>query len=707
MPQSKQDVQTREIASAHKTITDQDRQIAANAVSLFKDKKYEPCLQQVKKLSEQRPHDPRVLTNKSILEYTLSSFSKTDDFMKHMQNVKKQLEFSMVNSGDELDDIDRCFFLYNQAVLHFHLKQYKSALNLLDRLYKVIEPLGDVLAAKVCFLFVEVCLLNHQHDQAFGMITYIESAILAPNTLDDSEANQTAQFFKECQNKLRMFKARLYLVRGFYAQCKKELKLAMSGEGEQTETLFLKAHVECLRCNFQKSIKLLDNVRSDASIVAHQPLKVMNQNNLGCTYFHLKKYNIAISYFKRAFEENVVVMKNLPPIEKNNHLSGRPLQTLTINKRAEILFNSGVAVLFAGKPAEAFECLIQAQNVYQSNPRYWLRLAECCIGVHQKDIQEQYRSNEKKNSIVHRVYGNGLNRKLVLSPINFNPNNNGSQSSAMPSTSLEFASLCLSNASFLLPKDLVLEENMTKFIKNEKPVPGGEEKESVKRGFIGRIYVDAAPGHPIQTREIYNLKASVLCCQAFVAVCLGDYFKSAEHARALLRMSHITGPQKFLGHLYLAESLVKMDKIAEAIQELSPEHLQAYQTFNVEVQQLQTGETFPKTLNDARSMMLLNLASVYCIRSEYEKCKQILHQIASMVELPSMTKSHAVLLSVYCDLQLGKIANALSLIKRHEIISSGRLIDRVEAARTFAAAPQYSQHAMQPLGGVTSLTAMI
>ena len=55
---------------------------------------------------------------------------------------------------------------------------------------------------------------------------------------------------------------------------------------------------------------------------------------------------------------------------------------------------------------------------------------------------------------------------------------NGTQSSAIVGTTLEFASLCLSNASFLLPKeDAALEENMTKFIQNEKPVPGADEKE--------------------------------------------------------------------------------------------------------------------------------------------------------------------------------------------------------------------------------------
>jgi len=67
MPQLKQE--TKEIASAHKAITDQDRQMASTASSLFKEKKYDACLQHMKKLSEQRPHDLHVTANKAVLDY--------------------------------------------------------------------------------------------------------------------------------------------------------------------------------------------------------------------------------------------------------------------------------------------------------------------------------------------------------------------------------------------------------------------------------------------------------------------------------------------------------------------------------------------------------------------------------------------------------------------------------------------------------------
>ena len=92
MPQiMKQDPPAREIASARKTITEQDRQIAKSAFGLFKQKSYDECLEQLKRLSELRPYDARVTGNKSIVEYYLSNFSKTDEFIKQINGAKKQV----------------------------------------------------------------------------------------------------------------------------------------------------------------------------------------------------------------------------------------------------------------------------------------------------------------------------------------------------------------------------------------------------------------------------------------------------------------------------------------------------------------------------------------------------------------------------------------------------------------------------------------
>ena len=63
-------------------------------------------------------------------------------------------------------------------------------------------------------------------------------------------------------------------------------------------------------------------------------------------------------------------------------LSGRPLHVLGVNCRHILLYNLGLQQLFLGKPLLAFESLLEAVQVYHSNPRLWLRLAEACIATH-------------------------------------------------------------------------------------------------------------------------------------------------------------------------------------------------------------------------------------------------------------------------------------------------------------------------------------
>lgn len=64
---------------------------------------------------------------------------------------------------------------------------------------------------------------------------------------------------------------------------------------------------------------------------------------------------------------------------------------LLANKRYELLYNCGIQLLHLGRPLAAFECLMEAVQVYHSNPRLWLRLAECCIaankGVRRANLQ--------------------------------------------------------------------------------------------------------------------------------------------------------------------------------------------------------------------------------------------------------------------------------------------------------------------------------
>lgn len=57
---------------------------------------------------------------------------------------------------------------------------------------------------------------------------------------------------------------------------------------------------------------------------------------------------------------------------------------LQANKRYELLYNCGIQLLHINRPLAGFECLMEAVQFYHSNPRLWLRLAECCVAANKK-----------------------------------------------------------------------------------------------------------------------------------------------------------------------------------------------------------------------------------------------------------------------------------------------------------------------------------
>lgn len=161
-------------------------------------------------------------------------------------------------------------------------------------------------------------------------------------------------------------------------------------------------------------------------------VRCMFWNNLGCIHFAMGKHNLGIFYFKKALQENDHTCAQLGdgsngqcesasknPQTMNTHagldstasrsihssderslfiptplctcclfffslakkFTGIPMCALLATKRYELLYNCGIQLLHIGRPLAAFECLMEAVQVYHSNPRLWLRLAECCISA--------------------------------------------------------------------------------------------------------------------------------------------------------------------------------------------------------------------------------------------------------------------------------------------------------------------------------------
>uniref|UniRef100_A0A8C1FUQ4 CCR4-NOT transcription complex subunit 10 n=1 Tax=Cyprinus carpio carpio TaxID=630221 RepID=A0A8C1FUQ4_CYPCA len=597
-------------------ISDQEKEMASSAFEAFKTGSYDESLKHLDSLQELNKEDYKITMNKAITEFYKSGQTTTSTLKQTLMTLKNQMH-TAVDDIDGLDDVENSILYYNQAVIHYHMRQYSEAISIVEKLYQFLEPFEEKFAQAVCFLLVDLYLLTFQPEKALHLLAVLEKLAVK----DGNSKNGKGEY-----------KVRAYIQMKSLKACKREIKSVMNTSGNSAPSLFLKSNFEYLRGNYRKAVKLLNS----SNIAEHPgPLKTgecvrcMFWNNLGCIHFAMGKHNLGLFYFKKALQENDHICAQLGDAAKK--FTGIPMCALLANKRYELLYNCGIQLLHIGRPLAAFECLMEAVQVYHSNPRLWLRLAECCITANKGSSEQETKGLPSKKGIVQAVVGQGYHRKIVLA----------SQST-------------------------------------QNTIYSGKTQEGDK-------FIPAAPSSPLRKQEVENLRCSILACSAYVALALGDNLMALNHAEKLLHQTKLSGSLKFLGHLYAAEALISLDRISDAIAHLNPENVtdvslgvssseqeQASDKGDlepVESSGKQTPLCYPSSVSSARATMLFNLGSAYCLRSEYEKARKCLHQAASMVNTKEIPPE-AILLGVYLELQNGNTQLALQIIKRNQLLPS-------------------------------------
>ncbi|XP_015416746.1 PREDICTED: CCR4-NOT transcription complex subunit 10 isoform X4 [Myotis davidii] len=646
-------------------ITDQEKELSTNAFQAFTAGNYDACLQHLASLQDINKDDYKIILNTAVAEFFKSNQTTTDSLRQTLNQLKNQVH-SAVEEMDGLDDVENSMLYYNQAVILYHLRQYTEAISVGEKLYQFIEPFEEKFAQAVCFLLVDLYILTYQAEKALHLLAVLEKMIsqgnnnkngkneTGNNTNKDSSNHkaESGALIEAAKSKIHQYKVRAYIQMKSLKACKREIKSVMNTAGNSAPSLFLKSNFEYLRGNYRKAVKLLNS-----SNIAEHPgflktgecLRCMFWNNLGCIHFAMSKHNLGIFYFKKALQENDNVCAQLSAgsTDPGKKFSGRPMCTLLTNKRYELLYNCGIQLLHIGRPLAAFECLIEAVQVYHANPRLWLRLAECCIAANKGTSEQETKGLPSKKGIVQSIVGQGYHRKIVLASQSIqNTVYNDGQSSAIPVASMEFAAICLRNALLLLP----------------------EEQQDLK-----------------QENGSKNSNQ------------LGGNTESSESSETC----------RFLGHLYAAEALISLDRISDAITHLNPENVTDVSlgiSSNEQDQGSDKGENeamessgkrapqcYPSSVNSARTVMLFNLGSAYCLRSEYDKARKCLHQAASMIH-PKEIPPEAILLAVYLELQNGNTQLALQIIKRNQLLPTVKTLSEMRKKPVFQPV-----HPIQPI----------
>ncbi|XP_037639493.1 CCR4-NOT transcription complex subunit 10 isoform X1 [Sebastes umbrosus] len=685
-------------------VADQEKEMAASAYEAFSTGKYDESLKQLETLHELNKEDYKIALNKAVVEFYKSSQTTTGTLKQTLMAMKNQVHTS-AEDIEGLDDVENSLLYYNQAIIHYHMRQYSEAIAIGERLYQFLEPFAEKFAQAVCFLLVDLYLLTFQPEKALHLLAVLDKLSVQgsnkngkgeSNTSNKDGANQRAEFtamIEAAKSKMHQYKVRAYIQMKSSKACKREIKSVMNTAGNSAPSLFLKSNFEYLRGNYRKAVKLLNSsniAEHPGPIKTGECVRCMFWNNLGCIHFAMGKHNLGIFYFKKALQENDHTCAQLGDGSsgQSKKFTGIPMCALLANKRYELLYNCGIQLLHIGRPLAAFECLMEAVQVYHSNPRLWLRLAECCISANKGGSEQESKGLPCKKGIVQSIVGQGYHRKIVLaSQSTQNTIYSEGQSAAIPVASMEFAAICLRNALLLLPEHQQQDsktENGSKSSSQSGSTESGSENSDAcsGKGQEADKFLSAAPSSPLRKQEVENLRCSILACSAYVALALGDNLMALNHAEKLLHQTKVSGSLKFLGHLYAAEALISLDRISDAIAHLNPENvsdvsmgvLTSEQDQGsdkgdepVESSGKQTPLCYPSSVTAARAMMLFNLGSAYCLRSEYEKARKCLHQAASMVNTKEIPPE-AILLGVYLELQNGNTQLALQIIKRNQLL---------------------------------------
>uniref|UniRef100_A0AAX7UR30 CCR4-NOT transcription complex subunit 10 n=1 Tax=Astatotilapia calliptera TaxID=8154 RepID=A0AAX7UR30_ASTCA len=655
-------------------MTDQEKEMAASAYEAFTAGRCDEALRHLEALQELTKEDYKIAMNKAVVEFYKSGQTTTGLLKQTLMSMKNQVHTS-AEDVDGLDDVENSFLYYNQAIIHYYMRQFSDAICIGEKLYQFLEPFEEKFAQSVCFLLVDLYLLTFQPEKALHLLTVLDKLSVQgsnkngkgevdTNTKDGgNQKAELAAMIEAAKSKIHQYKVRAYIQMKSSKACKREIKSVMNTAGNvslmpySAPSLFLKSNFEYLRGNYRKAVKLLNssNIAEHAGpIKTGECVRCMFWNNLGCIHFAMGKHNLGIFYFKKALQENDHTCAQLGDGSNAKKFTGIPMCALLANKRYELLYNCGIQLLHIGRPLAAFECLMEAVQVYHFNPRLWLRLAECCISANKGGSEQESKGLPCKKGIVQSVVGQGYHRKIILASQSMqNTTYSEGQSAAIPVASMEFAAICLRNALLLLPEHQQQElktENSSKNSSQSGSTESGSENSDAcsGKGQDADKFLSAAPSSPLRKQEVENLRCSILACSSYVALALGDNLIALNHAEKLLHQTKLSGSLKFLGHLYAAEALISLDRISDAIAHLNPENVSDVSVgmlMNeqdqgsdkgdepVESSGKQTPLCYPSSVTSARAMMLFNLGSAYCLRSEYDKARKCLTQAASMMNI--------------------------------------------------------------------------
>eukprot|EP00357_Protocruzia_adherens_P016270 CAMPEP_0114992062 /NCGR_PEP_ID=MMETSP0216-20121206/11730_1 /TAXON_ID=223996 /ORGANISM="Protocruzia adherens, Strain Boccale" /LENGTH=750 /DNA_ID=CAMNT_0002355481 /DNA_START=25 /DNA_END=2277 /DNA_ORIENTATION=+ len=432
-----------------------DYQIAANFFSQFK--------------GDSDKIGRRVAHAVQVSEYYANKCENPNILIKNIDNLVSESETNKASVFIEEDTNDedkqkQCeiedypHVKYNKAVLLFQLQHLQEAYDILNDLFRKIEPIDDLLAIKIAFLFLECTFLNEDAEKTRSVFKFLSSVRSSPYFLEsakegddagaksdskqgDSDAQESFPtlmvngylnrsekplFINESEFSflVNWYKSRFHIGQGDFGDAKEAIKLcgkkwdALSGVKGMTETLrsqgkamiqMVKAKIAFCEEKYPKAVKVLNELQvvsqgHKTSVVSASCF--LPKDEIGSSYTHpiyhltnLGLIHIELEKPKLAlfyFSKAFNCIPKTVAVAQGVHSTTNCITNYLSHRRAELSANTGLALIASDKPVEAFTYLKVAIGYFKENPWLWYRLAQCCIAKHQLDSTEKYNDQHRE-----------------------------------------------------------------------------------------------------------------------------------------------------------------------------------------------------------------------------------------------------------------------------------------------------------------------
>lgn len=234
-------------SSSSPGMTDQEKEVAASAYESFSTGKYDESLKHLEALQELNKEDYKIALNKAVVKFYKSGQTTTGTLKQSLMAMKNQVHTS-AEDADGLDDVENSLLYYNQAIIHYHMRQFSEAISIGERLYQFLEPF-EKFAQAVCFLLVDLYLLTFQPEKALHLLAVLDKLSVQGsnkngkgenNSSNKDGANQKAEFtamIEAAKSKMHQYKVRAYIQMKSSKACKREIKSVMNTAGNVSLSL--------------------------------------------------------------------------------------------------------------------------------------------------------------------------------------------------------------------------------------------------------------------------------------------------------------------------------------------------------------------------------------------------------------------------------------------------------------------------------------